>query len=105
MAEYAAQYADLKDRPVKETICLFDVDGTLTPARKRVSSEMLKLLSELRHKCAIGFVRHDHVLLILSRPKPRPDLSLVFRISGHYFRLRLVQVWAAYLVSATVFRD
>ncbi|KAL5363777.1 eukaryotic phosphomannomutase-domain-containing protein [Aspergillus floccosus] len=45
-----------KDRPVKETICLFDVDGTLTPARRSVSPEMLQLLSQLRHKCAIGFV-------------------------------------------------
>lgn len=52
----AEQYPDLKDRPIKETICLFDVDGTLTPARKHVSAEMLKLLSELRHKCVIGFV-------------------------------------------------
>lgn len=24
----------LTDRPVKNTICLFDVDGTLTPARR-----------------------------------------------------------------------
>jgi phosphomannomutase len=52
----AELYPDLKDRPVKETVCLFDVDGTLTPARQSVSAEMLKLLSEVRHKCAIGFV-------------------------------------------------
>jgi phosphomannomutase len=54
----AEQYPTLQDRPIKETICLFDVDGTLTPARQRVSPEMLKLLSQLRHKCAIGFVGH-----------------------------------------------
>lgn len=52
----AELYPDLKDRPVKETICLFDVDGTLTPARQSASAEMLKLLSDLRNKCAIGFV-------------------------------------------------
>lgn len=52
----AELYPDLKDRPVKETICLFDVDGTLTPARLGVSAEMLQTLSKLRHKCAIGFV-------------------------------------------------
>jgi hydroxymethylpyrimidine pyrophosphatase-like HAD family hydrolase len=56
----AEPYPDLQDRPVKNTICLFDVDGTLTPARMRVSAEMLKLLSELRHQCAIGFVRQAH---------------------------------------------
>jgi hypothetical protein len=62
----AEQYPDLKDRPVKETICLFDVDGTLTPARQRVSPEMLKLLSQLRHKCAIGFVGHLPISLFPS---------------------------------------
>jgi len=65
----AELYPDLKDRPVKETVCLFDVDGTLTPARQSVSAEMLKLLSELRYKCVIGFVRQeveDHVNITLT---------------------------------------
>ena len=26
-------FPPLEDRPLKNTICLFDVDGTLTPAR------------------------------------------------------------------------
>ena len=52
----AELYPDLKDRSIKETLALFDVDNTLTPARETVSAEMLKVLSELRHKCAIGFV-------------------------------------------------
>ncbi|MCJ1311137.1 Phosphomannomutase [Agyrium rufum] len=56
MAEAAAIYPPLKDRPVRNTICLFDVDGTLTLARQEVTPEMLQLLSQLRHKCAIGFV-------------------------------------------------
>lgn len=46
----------LADRPIKNTVVLFDVDGTLTPARLAVSPEMLQLLSALRHKVAIGFV-------------------------------------------------
>lgn len=49
-------YPPLEDRPLKNTICLFDVDGTLTPARRGVSAEMLNLLARLRQKCAIGFV-------------------------------------------------
>ncbi|POS68902.1 Sec53-like protein [Diaporthe helianthi] len=49
-------YPPLEDRPLKNTICLFDVDGTLTPARRSVSAEMLNLLARLRQKCAIGFV-------------------------------------------------
>ncbi|KAI9731055.1 MAG: Phosphomannomutase [Cirrosporium novae-zelandiae] len=57
MATQAASvYPPLEDRPIKNTICLFDVDGTLTPARRDVSPEMLQILSQLRHKCAIGFV-------------------------------------------------
>lgn len=52
----AELYPDLKDRPIKETIVLFDVDGTLTPARLTVSAQVLQALSKLRHKVAIGFV-------------------------------------------------
>ena len=32
--EAASVYPPLEARPVKNTICLFDVDGTLTPARR-----------------------------------------------------------------------
>ncbi|KAI4122570.1 MAG: hypothetical protein LQ347_006461 [Umbilicaria vellea] len=56
MAAAASVYPTLDQRPIKNTICLFDVDGTLTPARRSASPEMLQLLSALRHKCAIGFV-------------------------------------------------
>ncbi|KAI5304579.1 Phosphomannomutase [Ascosphaera atra] len=51
-----SQFPPLEERPVKNTICLFDVDGTLTPARRTASPEMLDLLAQLRKKCAIGFV-------------------------------------------------
>lgn len=39
-----------------KVLCLFDVDGTLTPARLVISPEMKKLLQELREKVVIGFV-------------------------------------------------
>lgn len=39
-----------------DTICLFDVDGTLTPARQTISKEMLTTLAELKKKCTVGFV-------------------------------------------------
>lgn len=55
-ANMAPTFPPLEDRPLKNTICLFDVDGTLTPARLTVSPEMLELLARLRQKCAIGFV-------------------------------------------------
>ncbi|KAM0554082.1 hypothetical protein ACHAPJ_006880 [Fusarium lateritium] len=49
-------YTPLEERPLKDTICLFDVDGTLTPARLDASPEILDILQELRSKCAIGYV-------------------------------------------------
>ncbi|KAI0021486.1 eukaryotic phosphomannomutase [Xylariomycetidae sp. FL0641] len=52
----APSFPPLEDRPIKNTICLFDVDGTLTPARLTVSPEMLGALQALRQKVAIGFV-------------------------------------------------
>ncbi|KAM7209094.1 Eukaryotic phosphomannomutase [Naviculisporaceae sp. PSN 640] len=51
-----ASYPPLSERPLKNTICLFDVDGTLTPARRDATPEILDILSRLRQKCAIGFV-------------------------------------------------
>lgn len=44
------------DREFPKTLCLFDVDGTLTPARLKISSEMKDTLDQLRKKCVIGFV-------------------------------------------------
>ncbi|KAG0041499.1 Phosphomannomutase, partial [Linnemannia elongata] len=44
------------DRVHPDTICLFDVDGPLTPARLYISKEMEETLAELRKKCVIGFV-------------------------------------------------
>ncbi|KAI1406815.1 eukaryotic phosphomannomutase-domain-containing protein [Hypoxylon sp. FL1857] len=52
----APPYPPLEDRPIKNTIVLFDVDETLTPARRSVSPEMLQTLERLRQKVAIGYV-------------------------------------------------
>jgi phosphomannomutase len=52
----APAYPPLEDRPLKNTICLFDIDETLTPARNAISPEMLDVLARLRQKCAIGYV-------------------------------------------------
>jgi hypothetical protein len=76
-------YPDLKDRPVKETICLFDVDGTLTPARLAVSKEMLQTLSQLRQKCAIGFVSTG---CWGEKGAHRTDLAFTYRLEGQTSR-------------------
>ena len=40
----------------EKIIALFDVDGTLTPARKQISPEMKDFIAELRKKIVIGTV-------------------------------------------------
>ncbi|KAL0092437.1 eukaryotic phosphomannomutase [Phycomyces blakesleeanus] len=47
---------EFSKREFPKTIVLFDVDGTLTPARNHVSQEMLDTLKALRKKAVIGFV-------------------------------------------------
>ncbi|KAI0136628.1 eukaryotic phosphomannomutase [Xylariales sp. AK1849] len=55
-ATATAPFPPLGDRPIKNTICLFDVDNTLSPARLPASPEMLDALAALRQKVAMGFV-------------------------------------------------
>lgn len=45
-----------ESREQPNTLVLFDVDGTLTPARLTISDEVKNALNLLRKKCAIGFV-------------------------------------------------
>jgi phosphomannomutase len=49
-------YPPLEARELKNTIALFDVDKTLTPARGNATPEMLDLLARLRQKVVIGYV-------------------------------------------------
>ncbi|KAI0521682.1 eukaryotic phosphomannomutase [Xylaria bambusicola] len=46
----------LEERPLRNTICLFDLDGTLCAQEQLVSEEMHEFLYRLRQKCAIGYV-------------------------------------------------
>ncbi|PWN52221.1 putative phosphomannomutase [Violaceomyces palustris] len=47
---------DFSSRTHPRILCLFDVDGTLSPARGDASKEMIDLLARLRQTCAIGVV-------------------------------------------------
>ncbi|KAH7890712.1 eukaryotic phosphomannomutase [Phlebopus sp. FC_14] len=47
--------ASFAARPLNKLV-LFDVDGTLTPARQKASEEMIKFLRSLRKQVVIGFV-------------------------------------------------
>jgi phosphomannomutase len=44
------------ERKHPKTICLFDVDGTLTPARREATAEVHAALKKLRTYTATGFV-------------------------------------------------
>jgi len=52
----AQEIPPLDARKIKDTIVLFDVDGTLSLARRHATPEMMALLRELRQLVAIGFV-------------------------------------------------
>lgn len=50
------EFVPINEREQKDTLCLFDVDGTLTPARLSVTPEVREALQEVRKKAVIGFV-------------------------------------------------
>ncbi|CAI2165074.1 9745_t:CDS:2 [Funneliformis geosporum] len=48
--------AEWQVREHPDTIVLFDVDGTLTPARRKITPEIAEILKVLKKKVVIGFV-------------------------------------------------
>ncbi|KDN46790.1 phosphomannomutase [Tilletiaria anomala UBC 951] len=57
VAALSANARPIAQRKHPRTLCLFDVDDTLTPARQQASLEVLSLLVELKcEHCAVGFV-------------------------------------------------
>jgi hypothetical protein len=42
---------------LKNSICLFDVDGTLTEARRPINKQMLNTLRELSFQTEIGLLK------------------------------------------------
>ncbi|KAH8815030.1 eukaryotic phosphomannomutase [Xylogone sp. PMI_703] len=56
MSATVASYPPLNERPMKNTIFLFDVDNTLTLARRPATPEVIELLYKLRQQVAIGYV-------------------------------------------------
>jgi phosphomannomutase len=56
MADQDAGSRDWQGRTHPRTLLLFDVDGTLTPARKSASADMQAMLARLKKHCVIAFV-------------------------------------------------
>lgn len=51
----------------KTTICLFDVDGTVTAARQKVTKEMEDFMERLREKVTVGLVGGSDLVKILEQ--------------------------------------
>jgi len=66
------------------TICLFDMDGTLTKARGSATKEMHEFLKELRKKVAIGLVGGSDLAKIQEQMGPHvlDDFDYVFSENG-----------------------
>ncbi|KIJ55414.1 hypothetical protein M422DRAFT_73326 [Sphaerobolus stellatus SS14] len=70
------------DRPLKKLL-LFDVDGTLSLARRQASPEMLELLRELRKKMVIGFVGGSDLVKITEQlTNPLLEFDYAFPENG-----------------------
>ncbi len=52
------------DQRKLDTICLFDVDGTITMPRQLITPEMDTCLQEVRKKCLIGLVGGSDIVKI-----------------------------------------
>ncbi|EPQ28090.1 uncharacterized protein PFL1_04417 [Pseudozyma flocculosa PF-1] len=55
---------EFQEKAHPRILCLFDVDGTLTPARQDVSPLMLRTLARLRNHCVTGVVGGSDILKI-----------------------------------------
>jgi len=61
-------------------ICLFDVDGTLTPARQTITEDVANYLSKLKEKCLVGLVGGSDFVKIAEQmgAKSNDDLTSKF---------------------------
>ena len=70
-----------KDRVFPKTICLFDVDGTLSLARRPATKSMFEDLAKLREICAVAIVSGSNVAKSEEQLRPEGytgDCELMF---------------------------
>lgn len=51
----------------KSVICLFDVDGTVTAARQKITTDMEEFMAKLRQKVTVGLVGGSDLVKILEQ--------------------------------------
>ncbi|KAI6652200.1 Phosphomannomutase-like [Oopsacas minuta] len=64
---------------LESTICLFDVDGTLTPSRNPATQEMLQYLNELKGKVALAWVSGSDLVKISDQLDGRENTISLFK--------------------------
>ena len=85
----------------KKKIVLFDVDGTLTPARQKVSEEMSDFLKELRKKMNIGIVGGSDI----EKQKEQMGNNIVNEVDYDFPENGLIAFKDGNIIGTTYFKD
>ena len=65
--------AEFSDRPQAKTLCLFDVDGTLTVPRLTVEPDMEAFMKRVREKCVVALVGGSNLVKIQEQMNGRGE--------------------------------
>jgi len=71
---------------VPRILCLFDVDGTLTPARQSASQEIKDFLQDLRKRATVGIVGGSD----LAKQQEQPGENIVNEVDYNFSENGLV---------------
>ena len=85
----------------KKRLVLFDVDGTLTPARQKVSKEMLEFLELLKTKVDVGIVGGSD----LKKQKEQMGENIVNEVNYSFSENGLVAYKSGKLIGTTFLKD
>ncbi|WWC86034.1 uncharacterized protein L201_000905 [Kwoniella dendrophila CBS 6074] len=79
---YPTGVKPFSERKYPKTICMFDVDGTLSLARQQAKPEMFATLKALRENCVIAFVGGSDLNKILEQVKSLDLFDFGFAENG-----------------------
>lgn len=85
----------------KKKLVLFDVDGTLTPARQKVSLEMTNFLKELRKRVSVGIVGGSDLI----KQKEQMGENIVNEVDYNFSENGLIAYKDGELVGTTYLKD
>ena len=85
----------------KRKLVLFDVDGTLTPARQQVSEEMSNFLKELRKRVSIGIVGGSDLV----KQKEQMGENIINEVDYNFSENGLIAYKDGELIGTTYLKD